>query len=162
VPIFTVLMRYNLVNGGLCSEGWAHVWSSLLPWATAWMLYQGSVTLKLLTYSGLLLNGFIDFLMPGFVTLVSLGAAHRLVRCCRARSASTVAAVEDVDDRGREAVLAAEPQAAEPTPPPLHGSPIRPFPPLLQPFYFEIIAGMVVFLLVLLPIGFCLQVSDAS
>jgi len=59
-------------------------------------------------------------------------------------------------------VLAAEPQAAEPTPPPLHGSPIRPFPPLLQPFYFEIIAGMVVFLLVLLPIGFCLQVSDAS
>ena len=47
------------------------------------MLYQGSVTLKLLSWSGLVLNGFIDFLMPGVVTLVSLGLAYRLRRCCR-------------------------------------------------------------------------------
>lgn len=58
-------MRYNLVNGGLCSEPWAHVWSSVLPWGTAWMLYQGSVTRKLLDYSGLVLNGFTDFVAPG-------------------------------------------------------------------------------------------------
>ena len=75
VPIFCVIMRYNLVSGGLCSEGWAHVWSSVLPWACAWMLYQGNLVLHLLSWSGLVLNGFIDFLMPGAVTLASLGAA---------------------------------------------------------------------------------------
>ena len=80
VPIFCVMMRYNLVNGGLCGEPWAHVWSSAVPFGTAWMLYQGNVMLKLLAYSGIVLNGFIDFLMPGLVTLVSLGAAHRTLQ----------------------------------------------------------------------------------
>ena len=133
VPIFCVIARYNLVNGGLCSEGWAHVWSSLLPWATAWTLYQGSVTLKLLSYSGLVLNGAIDFLMPGLVTLVSLGGAAALVSLCRA------------DDHKAGAAAA---------------SPIRPFPPWLRPFYFHIIASLVAFLLVVLPVAFWLQLHQ--
>ena len=133
VPIFVVIMRYNLVNGGLCSERWAHVWSSVLPWGTAWMLYQGSVTLKLLAYSGIVLNGFTDFVTPGVVTLVSLGAARRVARYCRWSADS---------------------------PPLRRGSstPVQPFPAALSPFYVEIVAGMVAFLLVLLPVAVWLQV----
>ena len=57
----------------------------MLPWATAWTLYQGSATLKLLAWSGIVLNGFSDFLMPGFVTLLSLVCAGGVLRFLGAR-----------------------------------------------------------------------------
>jgi amino acid permease len=158
VPIFCVIGRYNLVNGGLCSEPWAHVWSSVLPWGTAWLLYQGSAILKLLSWSGLLLNGFIDFLMPGFVTLVSLGGARRAWRCCHGLRAST----------DTERVTASEVRPPSPLlyhlSPPLSGSNawVQPLPRWLHPFYFELIAGMVACLLVVLPVAVWLQVLSAA
>ena len=155
-------MRYNLVSGGLCTEAWAHVWSSALPWASAWMLYQGSVTLKLLSWSGLVLNGFIDFLMPGLVTLVSLGIAHRLRRAWRlcysgARPAASEAAAAGV----AVAMVGADEDEAS-SHPPTYISPVAPFPPWLRPFYFEVVAAMVGFLLLLLPLAFWLQLVCAD
>ena len=87
------------------------------------------------------LCGQIDFLMPGFVTLVSLFAARRGLRswcCC------------DADGGGSAAHS------------PSAGGPIKPFPPWLQPYYFEIVAAMVVFLLVLLPAATWLQLYCAD
>lgn len=155
-PVFAVIMRYNLVSGGLCTETWAHVWSSALPWATAWTLYQGSVTLKLLSWSGLVLNGFIDFLMPGLVTLVSLGIAQRLRRAWRGGRLWCTGARSGV--RG-----AAEVEEAEALSHPASSlSPVAPFPPWLRPFYLEVVAAMVVFLLLLLPIAVWLQLVCAN
>ena len=149
VPIFCVIMRYNLVSGGLCSERWAHVWSSALPWGTAWALYQGSVTLRLLSWSGLILNGFIDFLMPGLVTLVSLGAARRLL-LWRHPHSKTTPPLGNSD----AAYVARSPP---PSSPPLL-SPIQPFPAWLRPRYVEIVAGMMGFLLLVLPLAIWLQI----
>lgn len=153
IPIFCVIMRYNLVSGGLCSEPWAHLLASALPWSTAWMLYQGSVTLKLLSWSGLVLNGFIDFLMPGVVTLVSLGLAYRLRRCCRwlgHRQRTEFPAVEtlpaDADN------IPGSPRS------PLGSTPIQPFPAWIAPYYVEIVMAMIGFLLVLLPAASWLQI----
>jgi amino acid permease len=149
VPIFSVIMRYNLVSGALCSEPWAHVWSSVLPWTTAWMLYQGSVMLKLLNWSGLILNGFIDFLMPGIVTLVSLYTAHRSMR--RRREGGT-------SEQGRHTPPLSPLSPLSPS----AGGPVKPFPPWLRPYYFEIVAAMVAFLLVLLPSAVWLEVYCAD
>ena len=148
IPIFCVIMRYNLVSGGLCSEPVAHFWSSFVPWATAWSLYQGSVTLKLLSWSGLVLNGFIDFLMPGLVTLASLGAARRFMRCCRRCRAA--------------ARSSAPPSPLDDAPPSPRSTPVSPLPLWLQPWYFEIVAGMVAFVLVLLPTASWLQLYCAG
>ena len=41
-------------------------------------------------------------------------------------------------------------------------TPIRPFPSWLRPFYFEIMAGLLAFLLLLLPIALWLQVFCAG
>lgn len=142
MPIFSVIMRYNLVNGRLCSERWAHMWSSVLPWCTAWMLYQGNVTRKVLDYSGLVLNGFADFVAPGLVTLISLGAAQRVARCFWWRH--TPASNESVEPWKRGDL-------------PVGSTPVQPFPAALRPFYVEIVAGMVCFLLVLLPVAVWLQ-----
>jgi hypothetical protein len=156
IPIFCVLMRYNLVSGGLCSEPLAHFWSSALPWLTGWTLYQGSVSLRLLSWSGLVLNGFIDFLMPGVVTLASLGAAARARSCWRAwrRSATHGSSIEV--------------GTASPSPPPAAAgvarisSPLKPFPSWLRPYYMEVVASMMGFLLVLLPLSLWLQIYCAG
>ena len=137
IPIFSVIMRYNLVNSGLCSEPLAHVWSSVVPWLSAWTLYQGSVTLKLLSWSGLVLNGFIDFLMPGLVTIISLGAAKRALHCWGRQSL-------DVEET---------PSLTQAMP----SSPIAPFPDWLRPYYREVVTAMLAFLLVLLPLCLWLQ-----
>ena len=163
VPIFCVIMRYNLVNGGLCSEPWAHVWSSVLPWGTAWTLYQGSVTRKLLDYSGLVLNGFTDFVAPGVVTLISLGAAQRIARCCRwyptpsssAAGATYIPAGAMVEPRRRGDSSPTELRQVGSR---VGSTLIQPFPAALRPLYVEIVAGMVAFLLVVLPVAVWLQV----
>jgi hypothetical protein len=175
VPIFCVIMRYNLVNGGFCSEPWAHVWSSVLPWCIAWTLYQGSVTLTLLDYSGLVLNGFIDFVAPGVVTLISLGAAQRIACCCRGNPTSSCSAIGASTYHSAGAMV--EPlRRGDPT----KGSSsattyndslqpvghrvactfIKPLPAALRPFYVEIVGGMVAFLLVVLPVAVWLQAND--
>ncbi len=32
VPVFAIVIRYNLVRGGVCSERWATILASVLPW----------------------------------------------------------------------------------------------------------------------------------
>ena len=118
-------------------EPLAHVWSSVVPWLSAWTLYQGSVTLKLLSWSGLVLNGFIDFLMPGLVTIISLGAAKRALHCWGRQSL-------DVEET---------PSLTQAMP----SSPIAPFPDWLRPYYREVVTAMLAFLLVLLPLCLWLQ-----
>ena len=168
VPIFCVIMRYNLVNGGFCSEPWAHVWSSVLPWGMGWTLYQGSVMLKLLDYSGLVLNGFIDFVAPGVVTLISLGAAQRIACCWRgfptpsssANSATYTSAGAMVDPTKGSSSATTHGDSLQPVGHRVACTFIKPFPAALRPFYVEIVGGMVAFLLVVLPIAVWLQAND--
>uniref|UniRef100_A0A7S2D668 Uncharacterized protein n=1 Tax=Octactis speculum TaxID=3111310 RepID=A0A7S2D668_9STRA len=74
IPIFCVLMRYNLVVGGLCSPFWGNFWGSVFPWLVSWTLYQGHFVLEMLSWSGLLLNGFIDFICPILVSVIAVRA----------------------------------------------------------------------------------------
>lgn len=73
IPVFCVLLRYNLVVSGVCREGWGLFWGGIFPWLMAWLVYRGHGVLELLSWSGLVLNGFVDFLCPA---LVSLAAAR--------------------------------------------------------------------------------------
>lgn len=73
IPIFCVLMRYNLVVGGVCNNRWATFWGAVFPWLISWLFYTGHGVLELLSWTGLILNGFIDFIFPMVVTML---AAH--------------------------------------------------------------------------------------
>jgi hypothetical protein len=74
IPIFCVLMRYNLVVGGVCGNGLGTFLGGVLPWLVSWLVYQGHAVMDLLTWAGLVLNGFIDFLCPVVVALVAVRA----------------------------------------------------------------------------------------
>jgi amino acid permease len=63
VPVYCVLMRYNLRAGGL-SEFWSHILAGAGPWAVSWLVYRGHGILEVLSWSGLILNAAIDFIAP--------------------------------------------------------------------------------------------------
>jgi hypothetical protein len=44
----------------------------VLPWLVGWMVYSGHRLLDLLSWTGLILNGFIDFFAPALVALVAV------------------------------------------------------------------------------------------
>ena len=77
IPVFCVISRYNLYVGGVCSDGWATFWGGIFPWIVSWMLYQGHAILGLLSWTGLVLNGFIDFICPMLIAYVAAKAARR-------------------------------------------------------------------------------------
>lgn len=65
VPVFAVLMRYNLLSGTTAvSPRLAMFVSAWLPWLLAWLLYHGHGILALLDWSGLILDSAVDFLLP--------------------------------------------------------------------------------------------------
>lgn len=72
IPIFCILMRYNLVVSNVCAEKWGLFWGGIFPWLISWFVYQGHGVLNLLSWSGLILNGFIDFFCPALVSLVAV------------------------------------------------------------------------------------------
>jgi len=68
VPVFCVLMRYNLVAGGV-SELWSVAVGGVGPWMLSWLFYRGHGILVVLAWSGLILNAGIDFIAPMLLVL---------------------------------------------------------------------------------------------
>ncbi|KAJ1453515.1 hypothetical protein M885DRAFT_443632 [Pelagophyceae sp. CCMP2097] len=73
IPIFCVLMRYNLVAGGICEPRAALFFAAALPWLLSWLAYQGHGVLGLLSWAGLVLNSAVDFILP---MVAVLAASH--------------------------------------------------------------------------------------
>ena len=71
VPIFSVLMRYNLVSGGLGRRA-ATVVAGALPWAASWLVYRGHGIVNVLSWSGLILNSVVDFGLPLCAALATM------------------------------------------------------------------------------------------
>mmetsp|Transcript_30996 Transcript_30996/g.40927 ORF Transcript_30996/g.40927 Transcript_30996/m.40927 type:complete len:479 (-) Transcript_30996:457-1893(-) len=72
IPVFSVLMRYNLVVGGMCTPIAGQFYSSVLPFLISWTMYQGHVVLELLSWSGTLLSSLLNFYGPMFLVLIAL------------------------------------------------------------------------------------------
>ena len=61
----------------MCSSNAGQFWGAIFPWLVSWLFYQGHSIRALLTWSGLVLNGFIDFLCPLLVALYALASQQR-------------------------------------------------------------------------------------
>ena len=64
IPIFCVYAKYNLAASGRCSPRVATLLGVALPWALSWTLYLGDSVMVFVNYSGIVVNGFCDFLAP--------------------------------------------------------------------------------------------------
>jgi hypothetical protein len=41
IPVFSILVRYNLLSGKVCNSRWAFFYSFVLPWGVSMFLYRG-------------------------------------------------------------------------------------------------------------------------
>lgn len=64
VPVFCVIIKNALHSGGVCNEQWSLFFGSTLPYLISWMLYQGSLLMTVLNWTGLLVNGMVAFILP--------------------------------------------------------------------------------------------------
>ena len=64
IPVFSILVRYNLLSGKVCSSRWAFFYSFVLPWGVSMFLYRGKGFQNLVNWTALVFEGFVNFTIP--------------------------------------------------------------------------------------------------
>jgi hypothetical protein len=100
VPIFCIMVRYNLIVDGLCGDRTAIFYSVVLPFMTSWLFYHGGAFNLVVSWSGQLNNGPVNFIFPLLVALRAVNVAISRYHGDRAQRRSRGAYGED-RDRGR-------------------------------------------------------------
>jgi hypothetical protein len=89
VPIFSIMMHDSLYYSGICAANMALFMLVLsylvnlcisfflyrggfVPYLISWTLYQGHFLMNVLNWAGLVVNGFVAFIFPLFLTLFAI------------------------------------------------------------------------------------------
>lgn len=73
IPVFCIVMRYNLVVGEVCRPCLATFWGVVLPWLVSWPLYQGKTAATFIANTGTVLLSISGFIAPLVLSLVATG-----------------------------------------------------------------------------------------
>lgn len=71
IPIFSIIIRYNLMENNLCGRFWGNFWGAIFPWIAAVALYSGSALNDVCNWSGLLFIAPLNFVLPAYFYLRS-------------------------------------------------------------------------------------------
>eukprot|EP01062_Namystynia_karyoxenos_P081977 TRINITY_DN9132_c0_g1_i1.p1 TRINITY_DN9132_c0_g1~~TRINITY_DN9132_c0_g1_i1.p1 ORF type:complete len:732 (+),score=288.55 TRINITY_DN9132_c0_g1_i1:106-2196(+) len=72
IPIFSIIVRYNLMENNICGRCWANFWGTIFPWIAAIALYSGSALNDVCNWSGLLTIAPLNFMLPAYFYLRSV------------------------------------------------------------------------------------------
>ena len=72
IPIFSIIVRYNLLENNLCGPFWAAFWGAVFPWLAAIALYTGDALDDVVNWSGLLTIVPLNFVLPAWFYIESL------------------------------------------------------------------------------------------
>lgn len=75
IPIFCIMMRYNLLVARVASPNMSLFWGNVFPYLVSWLLYQGNLSETMIEWTGNTTNAAINFLAPLVLTIVALSAA---------------------------------------------------------------------------------------
>ena len=64
IPVYGIVVRYNLVSNGICGRRWALWWSVGFPWVAAMALIAGDLLDVLVTWGSLLTTVPLNFILP--------------------------------------------------------------------------------------------------
>lgn len=78
IPLFSIFIRYNLFVGGVCGSKMSAFWGAVFPWLVGFLLYQGQGFTLFVNWSALIVNGFINFVVPGIVYIKAKHEVRRL------------------------------------------------------------------------------------
>ena len=64
IPIFSIVIRYNILENGLCGIFWANIWAVVFPWVVALIFYAGSSMNNLMNYVSLISTIPLNLIVP--------------------------------------------------------------------------------------------------
>ncbi|TVY41556.1 hypothetical protein LOCC1_G005111 [Lachnellula occidentalis] len=64
VPVFSIVIRYNLVRGNLCSNRYAIMWASVLPWIIIIPLQTKGFLVLIMNWASLIFGSTTNFIIP--------------------------------------------------------------------------------------------------
>ena len=72
IPVYSIIVRYNLLVSGLCGQCGSHMAATVLPWAVAWLFFKGSVFTTFVNWASLISFGVVYFGLPLAAFLAAL------------------------------------------------------------------------------------------
>lgn len=64
IPVFSILVRYNLITGKICGPKLAFVLGVLAPWMVSMFFYHGRGLSSVVNWTAILVQGFVNFVFP--------------------------------------------------------------------------------------------------
>ncbi|KAG2181242.1 hypothetical protein INT43_008825, partial [Umbelopsis isabellina] len=71
VPVFTIIIRSNLLRGRICNKYWAQLWASGIPWIIAMVLQTSDQLNMFLNWTSLFLQSTVNFILPFALYFIS-------------------------------------------------------------------------------------------
>mmetsp|Transcript_9875 Transcript_9875/g.19306 ORF Transcript_9875/g.19306 Transcript_9875/m.19306 type:complete len:286 (-) Transcript_9875:235-1092(-) len=78
IPVFSIIMRYNLIENKVCSTWTANFWSVLFPWLLSLLVYGGTTINYVLNWAGIITVGPLNFIVPIWIYLVATGVFPKI------------------------------------------------------------------------------------
>ena len=103
IPVFCLLVRYNLVNEGWASPAVANVIGVGMPWVLSLVFYAGNQLAELVNWSAAICFALINLVIP-LVLYLRQRATQATAASAGAVTGLAAAMLEDVDDAKRAAV----------------------------------------------------------
>lgn len=72
IPIFCIIMRYNLYVGNVMSSFGAKFWGAIFPWLVSFFLYQGTGFIRFVNWTSLIFTNFTNFILPSYLFILAL------------------------------------------------------------------------------------------
>jgi hypothetical protein len=79
IPVFCIMMRYNLIAARLCSPRWAVFYGVFAPWMVAWTMYCGTGAQEVIAWMGTTVNGVVNFIFPLVLALRASGVVFNSI-----------------------------------------------------------------------------------
>ena len=70
IPVFSILIRYNLINSGICKKHTANLFAVLLPWVLSLFFYAGNQLSLLMSWSAAIFFVLLNFVIPLYMFIV--------------------------------------------------------------------------------------------
>eukprot|EP00051_Salpingoeca_urceolata_P015051 m.192814 g.192814 ORF g.192814 m.192814 type:complete len:563 (+) comp18276_c0_seq1:459-2147(+) len=67
IPVLAIMVRYNLLAGNVCGKFWSFFWAVVAPWIITAFCYESNELLTLVNWIALLVQGYINFVIPALL-----------------------------------------------------------------------------------------------
>lgn len=81
IPVFAIVIRYNLVENKICTLKWANFWSVIFPWIVALAFYSGSTMNNFLNYASLISTIPLNLAVPCLLFIKTCTSAEPFFKC---------------------------------------------------------------------------------